>query len=416
MAYIFRLEPNLESSANKSIDIVPTIANTRTGAVIALELPVGGKMILKAVFPGQYLQGPGLVKELPRLVETFGSKALLLASKSVIANIIPGIAPEIRGKGILVEQFGGECSQNELKRVEQIIRSQGIDVMIGMGGGKVIDTAKITADWADIPVIVLPTIASTDAPCSGCAVTYSPEGIFESVLFQKRNPAAVIVDLDIITNSPVRFLVSGMGDALATWFEARSCDRSKSLNECGGHSTLAGLGIARICYETLLKDGYLAKLANEANLITPAFSHIVETNILLSGIGFESCGIASAHAIHNGLTSLSETHGFYHGEKVAFGVLAGLHLTSADSSEIEEVYSFCEQIGLPTCLAEIGIHNTSPDYLRIVASQSCLPGSSIFKEAGEIDEEMVLHAILMADSYGRKRKNQERPVHASFID
>ncbi len=360
--------------------------------------------MLKALFPGQYIQGAGALNELPELVKKHGSKALLLASPKVVSSILPDFGKGIIQDQCIVEQFGGECSQEELDRIYAMIGDLGIDVMIGMGGGKTIDTAKITADWADIPVIIVPTIASTDAPCSGCAVTYSPGGVFESVLYQKRNPAVVLVDLDIITASPARFLVSGMGDALATWFEARSCDKTKSLNECGGHSTLTGIGIAHLCYETLLEYGYLAKIANSEHLISPALSYITEANILLSGIGFESCGIACAHAVHNGLTALQETHAFYHGEKVAYGVLTGLHLTGAEADEIDEVYTFCERIGLPTTLAEIGIQTSDKDKLRLVAEEACRPDSSIHKEAGEISVEMVLNAILMADALGRERK------------
>ncbi|MCK9334479.1 MAG: iron-containing alcohol dehydrogenase, partial [Candidatus Cloacimonetes bacterium] len=188
-------------------------------------------MMQKALFPGQYLQGAGALYELPLLVKKYGSKALMLASPSVIKAILPGMSKEFASELLVIEQFGGECSQPELSRIFKQVRSSDIDVMIGMGGGKTIDTAKIVADWAGIPVIVVPTIASTDAPCSGCAVTYSPEGVFETVLYQKRNPAVVLVDLNIIAAAPVRFLISGMGDALATWFEARSCECTKSLNE-----------------------------------------------------------------------------------------------------------------------------------------------------------------------------------------
>jgi glycerol dehydrogenase len=135
------------------------------------------------------------------------------------------------------------------------------------------------------------------------------------------NPAAVLVDVGIIAAAPTRFLVAGMGDALSTWFEARSCERTQSANECGGYGTTVGLGIAKLCYETLLSHGAAAKLASERHVVTPTLERIVEANILLSGIGFESAGLAAAHSIHNGLTALAETHSFYHGEKVAFGFL-----------------------------------------------------------------------------------------------
>ena len=212
-------------------------------------------------------------------------------------------------------------------------------MLVGMGGGKTIDTAKIAADRARIPVIIVPTIASTDAPCSGCAVLYSEEGVFCSVHYQKMNPQVVLVDTSVIAEAPPRFLISGMGDALATWFEARSCDRTQSVNECGGRSTMTGLNLARLCYDTLLITVRQPRSPREKHIVTPAFDHIVEANILLSGIGFESSGLAAAHSIHNGLTALEETHAFYHGEKVAFGVLAGLQLADAPPEESAARYS-----------------------------------------------------------------------------
>jgi glycerol dehydrogenase len=359
----------------------------------------------KAVFPGQYIQGQGVLNELPALVRLLGTKGLVLASPSVVEKILPVYGNETIKDQLATERFQGECCEEELERIGLVIRLEQADVIIGMGGGKTIDTAKIAADRAGIPVIVLPTIASTDAPCSGCAVVYSREGIFEKVLYQKRNPAVVLVDMNVIAASPVRFLISGMGDALATYFEARSCERTQSVNECGGLSTLTGLHLARLCYDTLLRDGTYALSACELHIVTPALNHITEANILLSGIGFESSGLAAAHAIHNGLTALPETHAFYHGEKVAFGVLAGLHLTAADPHEIDTVYAFCESVSLPTTLSNIGIDHADRDHLMIAARKACEPGQSVHHEAGEITSEMVLNAMLMADVRGRKRKS-----------
>jgi len=286
-----------------------------------------------------------------------------------------------------------------------IINDKNVDVLVGMGGGKAIDTAKIAADRARIPVIVVPTIASTDAPTSGCAVLYTKEGMFDSVLYQKSNPAVVLVDTSIIAQAPARFLVAGMGDALSTWFEARSCDRTRSANECGGLSTAAGLHIARLCYDTLLAHGVQAKKACEEHVVTPDLERIVEANILLSGLGFESAGLASAHSIHNGLTALEETHRYYHGEKVAFGVLAGLFLSEAPIEEMMTVHSFCEAVGLPTTLADIGLENVSRERLMTAAEGACGPEQPIHHEEGTITPEKVLEAMLKADAMGRERKS-----------
>jgi len=366
-------------------------------------------MLKKIMFPGKYIQGIGALDELPSLIKAYGRQGLILASPTTHRTILPGRDMDVQANALLVERFGGECCETELSRLAAILREKQVDVLVGMGGGKTIDTAKIAADRAHIPVLVVPTIASTDAPCSGCAVLYSEQGVFERVYYQKANPAAVLVDMEIIVQAPVRFLVAGMGDALATWFEAKSCRDTQSQNECGGLSTLTGLTLARLCYDTLLQYGAVAKLAAERQIITPALEHIVEANILLSGVGFESGGLASAHSIHNGLTALEETHAFYHGEKVAFGVLAGLQLTDASPEESSAVFSFCEEVGLPTTLADIGLESCDRDRLMRVAEKACSPGEYIHHEAGKITPERVLYAILAANAIGEYRKKQANP-------
>lgn len=195
-----------------------------------------------------------------------------------------------------------------------------------------------------------------------------------------------------------------MGDALATWFEARSCERTHSLNACGGYSTITGLNLARLCYETLLLYGSAAKMACENNIVTPALNKIIEANTLLSGIGFESSGLATAHSVHNGLSVVNETHAFFHGEKVAFGVLTGLHLTDAQPDEIETVYSFCEKVGLPTKFSHIGITDISRNKLMEVALKACDPLEGIHHEAACITPEAVIDAMIAADAMGNGRK------------
>ncbi len=362
-------------------------------------------MLNKLQFPGKYVQGAGALDQLPALVKLFGTQGLILASPTVHKRVLPDSGLDLDAHALLVEGFGGECCERELSRVAAAIRDKNVDVLVGMGGGKTIDTAKIAADRAGIPVLIVPTIASTDAPCSGCAVLYSEQGVFERVYYQTSNPAAVLVDTQIIANAPVRFLVAGMGDALSTWFEAESCHRTQSRNECGGLGTPAAFSLARLCYDTLLQHGASAKIAAEQHLVTPALEHIVEANTLLSGLGFESGGLATAHAVHNGLTALEETHAYYHGEKVAYGVLTGLQVADASPEETAVVYAFCEEVGLPTTLADIGLQGVDRNRLMLVAERACAPEQPIHHEAGEITPASVLQAMLAANAIGEHRKS-----------
>lgn len=358
-------------------------------------------MFKKARFPGKYIQGPGALAELSAVMAGLGNRGLILASPTPRERILPSVGLHQSSDAVWVETFNGECCESELARIADIIARERIDVVAAVGGGKTIDTGKILADRAGIPSVIVPSIASTDAPCSGCAVIYTDAHVFASVCYQRMSPAAVILDENLIVQAPVRFLVAGMGDALATWFEAESCHRTQSANACGGLSTMLGLHIAKLCYDTLLADGLAAKIACERRAITPAFSRIVEANTLLSGFGFESGGLGAAHAIHNGLTALEETHACYHGEKVAFGVLAGLQLSDTPPVVADRVYGFCNSVGLPTTLADLGIADPDRNRLMQVAEKACAPEESIHHEAGIISPEKVLNALVAADAIGQ---------------
>src|SRR5512136_3059593 len=221
----------------------------------------------KAIFPGIYLQGDGASSAVPELMQSLGGAGLVICSPSAFEKVMPGIADALP-RGSRAERFGRECCERELSRLSALAAECGARVVVAVGGGKTIDTAKIVADRASLPVIVAPTIASTDAPCSACAVIYTDQGVFEAVTYQRCNPDAVVVDTGVIAKTPVRFLISGMGDALATWFEARSCSRSGSPNACGGCGTIAAMALARLCFDTLLDYGLTAKQACEAGVVT----------------------------------------------------------------------------------------------------------------------------------------------------
>ncbi len=362
-------------------------------------------MISTTIFPGRYIQGYDAIMELGREISRFGKKGFLICDPFVLENILPHIMERIQKESsIIVEKFNGECSDEEISRLLKLGINANAEAVIGIGGGKTQDTAKTVAYELKVPVIIVPTIASTDAPCSALSVIYTPKGNFKRYLILPRNPDVVLVDTKIISQAPIRFLISGMGDALATWFEADSCQKSNAPNMTGKIGSMTAHALARLCYETLIEYGLMAKLSCEVNAVTPALEHIVEANTLLSGLGFESGGLASAHSIHNGLTVLEKTHKYYHGEKVAFGVLTSLFLTDKPASLIDEVYDFCESVGLPTTLAEIGLSNITEEELKKVAESTCAKGETIHNEPFPVNPSMVISAIKAADATGHARK------------
>ena len=199
----------------------------------------------------------------------------------------------------------------------------------------------------------------------------------------------------------VRFLMAGIGDALATYYEAAASVQSDAVTMAGGHATKAAITLAKLCRDTLLEDGLKAKAAAESGVSTKALENIVEANTYLSGIGFESSGLAAAHAIHNGLTVLNETHALLHGEKVAFGLICQLVLENTDQEELEKIIVFCKKCGLPTTFEELGIAEVSDERLLEAAALSCAEDDTMGNMPFEVSAQDVFAAMKTADRFSR---------------
>ncbi|MCM6775254.1 glycerol dehydrogenase [Nocardia sp. CDC159] len=355
--------------------------------------------------PGHYVQGrnatAALGAEMARL--GIGGPVLIVAGASA-RRLLEQTWERSLGDakiGYSVHDSGGECSGAEIARITDAVRESGGTVVLGAGGGKVLDSARAVADDLELPMISCPTAASSDAPCSALSVIYRETGDFEAYQLVRRNPALVLVDTSVIARAPARLLTAGMGDALATWFEARTCSAARVRNMRGGASTSSATALARLCYDTLLADGSQALAAVREHAVTPALERVVEANTLLSGLGFESSGLAAAHAVHNGLTAAPGTHSFLHGEKVAFGVLTQLVLEGAPAAEVETVLGFCTAVGLPTTLADLGLADADAETLSAIAIRATAPGETIHNEPFDVDVAMTVDALRAADALGR---------------
>jgi glycerol dehydrogenase len=365
--------------------------------------------------PSRYVQGPGVAAtlgdEMTRL--RLGGPVLILAGASAVRQLgaIWEQSLERAGFAPAIHPFGGECSRREIAAVVDVARRLAARTIVGAGGGKAIDTARAVAAELDLDIISLPTIASTDAPTSAISIVYSDAGVVEEVRLHPRNPALVLVDTDVILAAPERYLVAGMGDALSTWFEAQACARSGALNSRGGTPTRAALALAELCRKTLRADSALALAAHRAGQLDGAgtldggargaFERIVEANTLLSGLGFESAGLAAAHGIHNGLTVAPGCHAALHGEKVAFGTLAQLFLEDAPAGEIDEVLAFCRSVGLPVTLRQIGLGGIDGALLQQIATRAVQTGEVTHNEPFPVTAGMVEGAIRRADAAGQ---------------
>jgi len=359
------------------------------------------------IAPRKYVQGRNALAEAGKYFKIIGKKPLLLwdaTVKGIVGKTLLGSLAEEGIEPVDVD-FKGDCTRKEVDRVIGIIKKTGADIAVGIGGGKTLDTAKAAAIETEIRIVTCPTIAATDSPTSAATVWYDDDGNFTGFDCWPFNPDLVLVDSLVISRGPARALVAGMGDALATWVEAKVALETGAGNIAGGISTLAAMAIAELGYEILLEHGIEAKRAVENKVLTPSVEKVIEANILHSGFGFESGGLATAHMIANCLPSFPECHHLMHGEEVGFGVITQLCLDKAVSmDEVYEAVDFEIDVGLPVTFEELGLKDPSREQLKSIGDVCAGEGSLCASHCFEVTSEAVVDAMIAADALGAERK------------
>jgi len=359
------------------------------------------------IAPRRYVQGPDALKDAGALISKIGKRVMVLWDAPVRSIVGETVLASLKGAALEVEDvvFAGDSTKAEAQRVAHLLKAAACDVIMGVGGGKTLDTAKAAAAAAGTKMVSVPTVASNDSPTSSYTVWYDEQGHclgFESWWV---NPDLVLVDTAVIARAPVKAFVAGMGDALATWLEAEACHKVRGPNLAGGTATQAALALARLCYDLLLEHGVNAKRAVEKKIVTPALEKVVEANVLLSGLGFESCGCATAHMVANCLPSYPECHGLMHGHEVGFGLITQLCLD--DELPVEQIHRIVDfeiAIGLPVTLEELGLKGVARERLMKIGEICAGPGSLCENHPFDVTAESVVAAMIAADALGQARK------------
>ena len=368
------------------------------------------------ISPSKYVQGEKELNNLGYYIAQLGKSALIVGKEEDIDRVRNQLTyTEDKFEVEFVNaDFQGEVTREEIARLQKIFKENHCDCLVGLGGGKAIDTAKCVAEGKN--VIIVPTIVAQDAPTSHLADIYHEDGSFDASAHFQDSPSVVLVDTAVIAKAPSRYLLAGMGDALATYFEARATRRSNSNVNAGqpngiqdgiaqeAKGTNAAYALARLAYDMLLEHGQAAKLASDLNQVTPALEDIIETNVLLSGLGFESGGLAAVHAIYSGFSLLHEKSDALHGEIVSFGTICQLLMEDAPKAEVEQVLAFQEAVGLPMTLSDIGFDDMTDEELETVAEKAMNPKGSIQSMPFDVTVQAVKSAILTADKLGQTYK------------
>ena len=350
------------------------------------------------VAPSQVMRGEKILAEARDCLARFGKRPLILGGDRSLDVTVPRLQPVLEAREAIalgIYSYRPDCSEASLARLMEAVETHQTDFIIGTGGGKSLDLAKLLAQRCHLPIVTIPTSAATCAAWTGLSNVYSDRGAFLYDVPLTRCPDLLILDYDLIATAPQRTLVAGIGDAIAKWYEA---------SVSSGHSEntllIAAVQQARVLRDILFQKSALA-LQNPGSQV---WREVVDATILLAGVigglGGAQCRTVAAHAVHNGLTHVDPEHHTLHGEKVAYGILVQLRLeemlqnNQLATAARQQLLKFYGEIGLPTTLADLGLENITLKDLQRAAELSCAPNSDIHRLPFKVVPDRLLAAMV----------------------
>ncbi|WP_025903971.1 MULTISPECIES: oxidoreductase [Tatumella] len=353
--------------------------------------------------PANYYCFPGALREL----ENFYSAADLEQAFWIYGERAIAATESFLPAAWSLPSAGKHCIREHCSEplISQLLAQAGDHrkVIIGIGGGSVMDSAKALADRLKLPVVLIPTIAATCAAWTPLSVWYNAHG--ENIGYEifKQSNHLVLVEPEIILNAPADYLLAGIGDTLAKWYEARVLLPDETASSVP-YLAKTALKMAEGLRDLLFSDSAAALRDQQQGTLTPRFISVVDAIIagggLIGGLGERFTRVAAAHAVHNGLTVLPQTHRILHGIKVAYGILVQSALLN-QQQDIRKLLHFYHQLKLPVTLAELGVSLSDREEMDKVIAHTLRPRETIHLLPVEVTAETLYQAMAAIERAGK---------------
>lgn len=339
--------------------------------------------------PNRYITGEGVLFDLPEYLNDFDQVAVITGDQSF--DVFKTYYPH--PFDYPVYRYDGSSSYENAQELADKIKHA--DVLLAIGGGRVADTAKITAERMEAELIVIPTLVSNCAPFTPVIVAYYPDHTICKIDYAKKGAYMTIVDTRFLLATPVDYFIAGIADTLAKYYEMEAIVRTMAEED---KTALVRLGFqsAKLIKELLIADAIQAVTDLEAGRLKPAFARITDAIIALAGevggFAVEFGRTSGAHALHDGLSYLSETHSVLHGNKVAYCIWVQLAYTN-DFAVIEELRPFYEALHLPMKLKDLHVTRVDRAYFAPVLTYAVKEEETFVLIDPMITPEKVFRAI-----------------------
>lgn len=343
------------------------------------------------IAPPLVLRGRALIPQQRERLAALAQRWLLVGGPTAVALVLPQLAAA--GMTPVQVLTLKECTVAVRQQLARIITDAGIQGVLACGGGKALDAGKLAAHDQNLPVVTIPTTAATCAAWTALSNLYSPAGAFQYDVPLRRCPALLLLDYDLIQTAPARTLTAGIGDALAKWYEA-AVSSAQAADTC----VVMAVQQARVLRDILLQKAIPALTQPGSE----TWQQVVDATVLMAGLigglGGAQCRTVAAHAVHNGLTHWPQTHAWYHGEKVAFGILVQLRLEEMQGMPLAgvaraQLLSLYRSIHLPCTLAELGLGDLGESELLALAEVIGRPGSDLHRLPFAVSPAQLIQAM-----------------------
>lgn len=355
-----------------------------------------------------YSIGEAVYEDVVSLCRPVGQRVALIVGDHGFPALKDKLMPVLDKAGFITGEpihYGGIASHEAVDRLAGLETVRAADMIFGIGGGHVLDTAKCLADRLAKPVFTFPTIASNCAAATAVSIMYWPDGRVAGPAFLKEAPRHVFIDEEVLLQAPRIYIYAGIGDTYAKYYEVTINCRQEALNfplslgehisgACASAMQAHAVGAMQAVDEGRLNDDFRQTVLTI--LITTAMVSILVT---LDHSPDYNSGLA--HAIYYALTGVKdfdhEAHP--HGEVVGFGVTV-LLLVDRWREAYQDVMALNKALGYPVVPEDLGL--TMADIRAIYPA--ILQASDIRHNPYPITEDMLEKAF--AALYDEKREEK----------
>ena len=316
---------------------------------------------------GRYIQEAGALSLLGGEVARLSKKALVIAGPRAWDATQGKAAQSLTDAGVAYELsiYAGQNTYERAREHALQALTTGCGVIVGVGGGRIMDQAKAAAHFAgDLPVVQVPTSIATCAAYAPLSVMYTAEGASLGSLRYDHEVNAIVMDMDVVSKAPSRYAASGIMDGMAKMIEIQN-GRSEILLDDVSIGLFTAYTIAEMAYHVYEKEAHQACRDIADGKLTKAVEDIAYLNVAVMGIisgaskgfGQTALGHETYELVRTHFTK--EASPYLHGEIVAIGDCLQFAF-NGHPEQVAPFRDFMRSMNMPLTLQDIGIDPTSP--------------------------------------------------------